>query len=67
MRHQVQIFFRGISVGIPPYLKVYLVYVPHKRNVVSLYNVVFDESFSIALAYRSQTYAEAMDMRPAVS
>ena len=31
------------------------------------YDVVFDESFSSALAYTSQLYSEAMAMRPAVT
>ena len=43
-----------------------LVYVPHKRKIISSYNIVFDESFSSALAYMSQPYSEAMDMRPEV-
>ena len=31
------------------------------------YDVVFDESFSIALSYTSRPYLEAMAMRPAVT
>ena len=67
MRHQAQKCFCGILVGIPQHQKGYLVYITHKRKIVSSYNFVFDESFSIVLAYTSQPYAESMDMQPAVS
>ena len=67
MRHQAQKGFLGIFVGIPQHQKEYLVYVPHKRNIVSSYDVVFDESFSSALVYTSQPYSEAVGMRPSVS
>ena len=39
-------------------------YVPITRKIISSYDVVFDESFSSALEYKSQTYSEAMSMRP---
>ena len=42
-------------------------YVPSTRKVISSYDVVFDESFSSALSYTSQTYSEAMAMRPTVT
>ena len=42
-------------------------YVPSTRNIISSYDVVFDESVSITKAYTSQTYAEAMAMRVSVS
>ena len=42
-------------------------YVTCTRKIISLYDVVFDESFSSTLSYTSQPYAEAMDMRQAVS
>ena len=45
----------------------FLVYVPSTRKIISSYDVVFDESFSSALAYMSQPYSEAMAMRPAVT
>ena len=61
MRHQSQKGFDGIFVG-----KGYLVYVPHRRNIISLHNVVFDERLSSALAYSPQPYSEAMTMKPAV-
>ena len=48
MRHQAQKGFRGIFVGIPEHPKVYLVYVPSTRKVISSYNVVSDGSFSSA-------------------
>ena len=67
MRHQAQKGFRGIFVGIPQHQKVYLVYVPSTRKAISLYDVVFDESFSSALSYTSRPYAEAMEMRPTVN
>ena len=66
MRHQAQKGFRGIFVGIPRHQKVYLVYVPSTRKVISSYDVVFDESFSSALSYTSRPYSEAMAMCPAV-
>ena len=51
MRLQSQSSFCGIFVGIPQHQKVYLVYVTHKRKIVSSYNFIFDEIFSSALAY----------------
>ena len=48
MRHQAQKGFRGIFVGIPQHQKGYLVYIPSTRKVISLYDVVFDESVSSA-------------------
>ena len=66
MRHQAQKGFRGIFVDIPQHQKGYLVYVPSTRKTISSYDVVFDESFSSALAYMSQPYSEAMVMRTAV-
>ena len=47
--------------------KGYLVYVPHKQKIVSSYDVVFGDIFSIALSYNSQPYAEAMAIQPDVS
>ena len=41
--------------------------VPSTRKIISSYDVVFGESFSSALAYTSQPYSEAMDMRPSVT
>ena len=41
--------------------------VPGTRKMISSYDVVFDEKKSIALAYTSQPYAEAMAMRTAMS
>ena len=40
MSHQAQKGFHGVLVGIPQHQKGYLVYVTHKRNIVSLYDVV---------------------------
>ena len=42
-------------------------YVTSKRKIISSYDVVFDESFSSALAYTSQPYSEEMVMSPAVT
>ena len=58
MRHQVKKGFCGIFVGILQHKKGYIFYVPHRRKIISSYDVVFDESF-----YN----AEAMAMQPAVS
>ena len=38
-------------------------YVPSTRNIISSYDVAFDEMFSSALVYTSLTYSEAMAMR----
>ena len=67
MRHQAQKGFCGILVGIPQHQKGYLLYVPSTRKIISSYDVVFDESFSCALAYASQPYSEAMAIRTAVT
>ena len=67
MRHQAQKEFRGIFVGISQHQKVYLVYKPSTRKVISSYDVVFDKKKSSALAYTSRPYSEAMVMRPAVT
>ena len=40
MRHQAQKGFRGIFVGIPEHQKVYIVYVPITRKVISSYDIV---------------------------
>ena len=39
MHHQAQKCFRGIFVGIPKHQKVYLVYVPSSRKIISSYDV----------------------------
>ena len=67
MRHQAQKGFHGIFVGIPEHKKVYLVYVPSTMKIISSYDVVFDDSFSSALAYTSRPFSEAMVMRPEVT
>ena len=67
MRHQAQECFRIIFVGIPQHQKGYLVYVPITRKIIFSYDVVFDESFSSVLAYTSQPYSEAMEIRPSVT
>ena len=51
MCYQAQKGLRGIFVGIPEHQNLYLVYVPSTRKIISSYDVVFDESFSSALAY----------------
>ena len=66
MRHQAQKGSHGIFVDSPEHQKVYLVYVPITRKVISSYDVVFDESFSSALSYTSRPYSEAMAMCPSV-
>ena len=47
MVHQAQNYFRDKFVGIPQHQKVYIVYVPHKRNIISSYNVVFMRVFLV--------------------
>ena len=56
MRHQPQKDLIGSFFGIPQHQKGYLVYVPHKCKIVSSYDVIFDESLFIALAYTYQPY-----------
>ena len=51
MRHQAQKGFCGIFVGIPEHQKLYIVYVTSTSQIISSYDVVFDESVSSALAY----------------
>ena len=65
--HQAQKGFRSIFVGIPEHQKVYLVYVPSTRKIISAYDDVFDENNSSVLVYTSRPYSEAMVMRPAVT
>ena len=67
MHHQAKRGFRGIFAGISQHQKGYLVYIPSIRKIIYSYDVVFDESFSTALAYTSQPYSEAMGMRPEVA
>ena len=67
MRHQARKYFCGIFVGITQHQKGYLVYVLSTRKIISPYDVVFDESFSSALAYTSQPYSEATVMRLVVT
>ena len=62
MRHQKHKGFHSIFIGILQHQKGYIVYVPHKRKIISSYDVVFDESFYSTLAYMSPLYAEAMAM-----
>ena len=62
MRHQAKKGFCVIFVGIQKHQKGYLVYVPQIQNIVSSYDVVFDESLSSTLEYMSQPYAEVMAM-----
>ena len=67
MSHQAQKGFHSIFVGIQEHQKGYLVYITSTRKIISSYDVVFDESFSTALAYKSRPYSEAMVMRPALT
>ena len=66
MRHQSQKCFRSVFVGIPQNQKGYILYVTITSNIISSYDVVFDEIFSIALSYTSRPYSEAMAMLLAV-
>ena len=52
MNHQAQQCFHVIFFGISQHQKGYIVYVPHKRKIESLSNVVFVESFSSDLLYK---------------
>ena len=67
MRHQAQKGFCDIFVGIPDHQKGYLVYLPSTKKIIYSYDVVSDEIFSSVLAYTSQSYSEAMVMRPEVT
>ena len=55
--YQAQKGFCGIFIGIPQHKKGYILYVPHRRKIIFLYDVVFDENFSSDLACMSQLYA----------
>ena len=66
MIQEAQKCFCSILFGITQHQKGYLVYAPHKRQIVSSYNIVFDEIFSSELAYISQLYAESMAVWTAV-
>ena len=66
MHHRAQKGFCGISVVISKHQKLYLVYVPSTRKIISSHDVVFYETFSSTLTYTSQLYTEAMAMRPNV-
>ena len=57
MCNQVQKEFRGIFVGVSEHQEGYLEYVPSTKEVISSYDVVFEKSFSSALAYTSRPYA----------
>ena len=67
MRHQAQNCFRGIFVGISQHQKVYLVYIPTTRKIISSYDVVFYESFSSVLSYMARPYSESMAMHLSVT
>ena len=67
MPHQAQKGFLGIFVVIKQNQNRDLVYVPHTRKIIYLYDVIFDERLSSALAYKSQLYVEAMAILPDVS
>ena len=45
--HQAQKGFHGIFVGIPDHQRIYLVYVPSTRTIISSYDFVFDEKFLV--------------------
>ena len=66
MRHQLQKGFRGIFIGFPDVQAGYEVYVPRTRSIVSSADVIFEESFSSAIAYRMKPYHEALSLRPGV-
>ena len=53
MRHQAQKGFCGIFVEIPQHQKWYILYVHGTRNIISSYDVVFDERCSSTLEYTS--------------
>ena len=67
LRYQALKGFHSIFIGIKHHQKGYIVYVPISRKIIYSYNVVFDKSFSSALAYTSQPYSEAIVMRPDVT
>ena len=67
MHHQAQKGFHGIFIGLPDNQEGYLVYVPATRQIVTSMDVIFDETFTSALAYTSHPYHEAMVTCPSVS
>ena len=50
MCHQSQKGFQCIFIGITQHQKRYLIYVRSERKIVSSHDIVFDETFSSALA-----------------
>ena len=60
MCHQSQKGLLGFFVGNTQQQKGYLIYVPISQNIVSSYDVVFDETISSGLAYTSRPYSEAI-------
>ena len=67
MRHQAQKSFCSIFVGVLEHQKSISCVHNQYKKIISSYDVVFDESFSSALAYTSRPYSEAMTMCPAVT
>ena len=67
MRNQSQRVFCVIFVGIPQNQKGCLIYIPSTQKTVSSHDVVFDKTFSSALAYTSRPYSEALTVQPEVS
>ena len=61
MNYQAQKSFCVIFIGIQQHQKGYLVYVPHRQKIISLYNVVFGDILSSDLAHTSQSCAECYD------
>ena len=43
MHHQAKNGFRSILIGISQHEKQYLVYIPHREKIISLYDIVFGD------------------------
>ena len=67
MSHQPQKGFNGISVGITQHQKWYLICIPSTQKIFFSHDVVFNETFSSALAYKTHPHSEALAIQPSVS
>ena len=67
MGHQPQKRFRDIFFGIPQQQKGDLVCVPGTQKSAYSHDVVFDKTFSSALAYMPHTNSESLAIQPEVS
>ena len=61
---QSQMVLWGIFIGIPQHHGKSLIYVPIAWKIFSSRDILFDKTFSIALAHISRPYSEELNMQP---